>query len=44
VHRTVSGAPSDPREQRSDVPDLEGDRAPDKLQDLSGAPLDRRQG
>jgi hypothetical protein len=29
VHRTVSGAPIDPEAQRSDVPDLEGDRAPD---------------
>jgi hypothetical protein len=39
VHRTVSGAPSDPQEQRSTVPDLEGNRAPDKLQWLSsGAP------
>jgi hypothetical protein len=45
VHRTVFGAPSDSREQRSVVPDLEGNRAPDMLQWLSGgAPLDRRQG
>jgi hypothetical protein len=29
VHRTVFGAPTSPVEQRSDVPDLEGDRAPD---------------
>jgi hypothetical protein len=29
VHRTVSGAPTGPEEQRSDVPDLEGDRTPD---------------
>jgi hypothetical protein len=44
VHRTVSGAPIRPEEQWSDMPNLEGDRAPDSLQDLSGAPLDRRQG
>jgi hypothetical protein len=43
VHRIVSGAPISPEEQRSDMPNLEGDRAPDSLQDLSGAPLDRRQ-
>jgi hypothetical protein len=29
VHRTVSGAPTGPEEQRSDAPDIEGDRAPD---------------
>jgi hypothetical protein len=29
VHRTVSGAPISPEEQRSDMPDLEGDHAPD---------------
>jgi hypothetical protein len=29
MHRTVSGAPTGPEEQRSDTPDLEGDRAPD---------------
>jgi hypothetical protein len=29
VHRTVSGAPSGLEEQRSDAPDMEGDRAPD---------------
>jgi hypothetical protein len=29
VHRTVSGAPTGPEEQRSDAPDWEGDRAPD---------------
>jgi hypothetical protein len=44
VHRTVSGAPVSPEEQLSDMPNLEGDRAPDRLQDLSGALLDRRQG
>jgi hypothetical protein len=44
VHRTVSGAPTSPEEQRMDVPDMERDRAPNKLQWLSGAPLDRRQG
>jgi hypothetical protein len=31
VHRTVSGAPVSPEEQRSDMPNLEGDRAPDYL-------------
>jgi hypothetical protein len=35
VHQTVSGVPSGPKEQRSVVPDLEGNRAPDKLQWLS---------
>jgi hypothetical protein len=44
VHRTVSGEPRGPLLQRSAEPDMEGDRAPDKLQDLSGAPPDRRQG
>jgi hypothetical protein len=29
VHRTVSGAPTDPEDQWSAVPDMEGDRAPD---------------
>jgi hypothetical protein len=29
VHRTVYGAPTSPEEQRSDVPNMEGDRAPD---------------
>jgi hypothetical protein len=43
VHRTVSGEPRRPLLQRSAEPDLEGDRAPDKLQDLSGAPPDRKQ-
>jgi hypothetical protein len=33
VHRTVSGAPISPEEQRSDAPDLEGDRAPDSYRD-----------
>jgi hypothetical protein len=42
VHRTVSDAPVSPEDQRSDMPNLEGDRAPDRLQNLSGAPLDRR--
>jgi hypothetical protein len=36
VHRTVSGAPTGPETQRSTVPDLEGNRAPDRLQWLSG--------
>jgi hypothetical protein len=40
VHRTVFGAPSDSREQRSVVPDLEGNRAPDMLQWLSGGTPD----
>jgi hypothetical protein len=39
VHRTVSGAPISPKEQQLDMPNLEGDRAPDRLPDLSdGAP------
>jgi hypothetical protein len=29
VHRTVSGAPTDPEDQRSDAPEKEGDHAPD---------------
>jgi hypothetical protein len=29
VHRTVFRAPTSPEEQRSDAPDMEGDRAPD---------------
>jgi hypothetical protein len=33
VHRTVSGAPTDPEDQRSDAPNLEGDRAPDNYRD-----------
>jgi hypothetical protein len=40
VHRTVSGAPISPEEQRLDMPNLEGDRAPDRLQDLSGGAPD----
>jgi hypothetical protein len=40
VHRTVSGAPTSPEEQRSDVPNLEGDRTPDELHDLSGGAPD----
>jgi hypothetical protein len=36
VHRTVSGVPVSPEEQKSDMPNLEGDHAPDRLQDLSG--------
>jgi hypothetical protein len=50
VHRTVSGAPMGQELQRSTVPDLEGNRAPDMIQwlsggalSLSGAPLDKRQ-
>jgi hypothetical protein len=42
VHRTVSGAPTGPELQRSSVPDLEGNRAPDRLQDLSSAPLEQK--
>jgi hypothetical protein len=33
VHRTVSGAPTDPEDQWSDAPDLEGNRAPDNYCD-----------
>jgi hypothetical protein len=33
VHRTVSGAPTDPEDQRSDAPDLEANRAPDSYSD-----------
>jgi hypothetical protein len=40
VHRTVSSAPIRPGEQRSDMPNLEGDQAPDRLQDLSGGAPD----
>jgi hypothetical protein len=40
VHRTVSGTPVSPEEQRSDMPNLEGDRAPDRLQVLSGGTPD----
>jgi hypothetical protein len=40
VHRTVSGAPTGPELQRSSVPDLEGNRAPDRLQWLSGGAPD----
>jgi hypothetical protein len=40
VHRTVFVAPISPEEQRSDMPNLEGDRAPDRLQDLSGGAPD----
>jgi hypothetical protein len=36
VYQTVSGAPISLEEQRSDMPNLEGDRAPDSLRDLSG--------
>jgi hypothetical protein len=40
VHRAVSGVPISSEEQRSDMPNLEGDRAPDRLQDLSGGAPD----
>jgi hypothetical protein len=40
VHRAVSVVPSGPKEQRSALPDLEGNRAPDKLQWLSGGAPD----
>jgi hypothetical protein len=40
VHWTVSGAPVSPEEQQSYMPNLEGDRAPDRLQDLSGGAPD----
>jgi hypothetical protein len=33
AHRTLSGAPTDPEDQRSDAPDMEGDRAPDNYSD-----------
>jgi hypothetical protein len=33
VHRIVSGAPTDPEDQRSDAPEKEGDRAPDSYSD-----------
>jgi hypothetical protein len=36
VHQTVSVAPTSPEEQRSDAPDMEGDRAPDMN---SGCPV-----
>jgi hypothetical protein len=36
----LSGAPISPEEQWSDMPNLEGDRAPDSLQDLSCGALD----
>jgi hypothetical protein len=32
MHQTMSGAPTDPKDQRSIVPDLEGNRALDRLQ------------
>jgi hypothetical protein len=40
VHRTVSGAPTGPELQRSSVSDLEGNHAPDRLQDLFGGTPD----
>jgi hypothetical protein len=40
VHRTVSGEPRRPLLQRSAEPDMEGERAPDKLQELSGGAPD----
>jgi hypothetical protein len=36
----LSGAPISPEEQQSDMPNLEGDHAPDSLQDLSGGTPD----
>jgi hypothetical protein len=33
VHRTVSSAPTDPEDQRSDALNMEGDRAPDSYSD-----------
>jgi hypothetical protein len=33
VHQTVSGAPTDPEDQRSDAPDMEGDHAKDSYSD-----------
>jgi hypothetical protein len=35
VHRTVSSAPTDPKDQRSDAPDMEGDRTLDCYSDCS---------
>jgi hypothetical protein len=32
-HTGLSGAPTDPEDQRSDAPNLEGDRAPDSYSD-----------
>jgi hypothetical protein len=40
VHRTVSGEPRGPLLQWSAELDMEGDRAPDKLQDLTGGAPD----
>jgi hypothetical protein len=40
VHRTLSGASTGPELQQSSVPDLEGNRAPVRLQDLSGGAPD----
>jgi hypothetical protein len=40
VHRTVSGVPISPEEQRSDMPFLEGDHASDRLQDRAGGAPD----
>jgi hypothetical protein len=39
VHRKVSSAPTGPEEQRSDAPDMEGDRVPDMN---SGCPVVHR--
>jgi hypothetical protein len=39
VHRTVSGAPTSPEEQRSDAPDMEGDRAPDMNSGTADCPV-----
>jgi hypothetical protein len=39
VHRTVSGAPTDPEDQRSAAPYMEGDRAPDRY---NGCPVVHR--
>jgi hypothetical protein len=33
VHRTVSGAPTDPEDQQSDAPEKEGDRASESYSD-----------
>jgi hypothetical protein len=32
-HTGLSGVPTDPKDQRSDAPDMEGDRAPDSYSD-----------
>jgi hypothetical protein len=38
VHQIVSGSPTGPELQRSDAPNLEGDRAPDSYRDCPVVP------